>query len=228
MAGGRGPQKTVDLERWGAKVLVLTATGLPGAPRFEPVIQSEADPASWFTQDGRQGACPVSNGMSRRPSDSLTVAQWAARVGGAWRAQAVGGTGRRPPWGPLLLQLPSPVLCSRLGSASDYHHHRVPHHGHSCPDHNSCLKKLVRSLSPSGLAGLGGWAVPGRRSHRDPILPARPGPRPRKRLCAPQAPAPLGPGTAWPGSGHAFLVTGLGGSTLSETSCAAYQRARPP
>lgn len=41
----------------------------------------------------------------------------------------------------------------RSGSSSDHHYYSVPHHGHSCPDNNPCLKKLVR-LSPAG--GLGG------------------------------------------------------------------------
>ena len=42
-------------------------------------------------------------------------------------------------------------LSSRSGCSSDHHHHCLPHHGHSCSDYNSCLKKLVRLLGPSGL-----------------------------------------------------------------------------
>lgn len=34
----------------------------------------------------------------------------------------------------------------RSGCSSDNHYYRVPHHGHSCADNNSCLKKLVRPL----------------------------------------------------------------------------------
>lgn len=46
---------------------------------------------------------------------------------------------------------PPPFSVSRFGGPSDHHHHRLPHHGHSCSDYNSCLKKLVRILGPSGL-----------------------------------------------------------------------------
>lgn len=51
---------------------------------------------------------------------------------------------------PLVSRLPSSFSVSRFGRPSDHHHHRLPHHGHSCSDYNSCLKKLVRTLGPSG------------------------------------------------------------------------------
>lgn len=51
---------------------------------------------------------------------------------------------------PLVSWLPSSFSVSRFGRPSDHHHHRLPHHGHSCSDYNSCLKKLVRTLGPSG------------------------------------------------------------------------------
>lgn len=72
------------------------------------VIRSEAAQTSWFTQDGGQGHCPVSNGTSGRPTASSTLARWAARVGGARRPQAVRGTGRRPPLGTPAFTAPSP------------------------------------------------------------------------------------------------------------------------
>lgn len=50
-------------------------------------------------------------------------------------------------WGPLSSH-PHCLFSSvcRSGSSSDNHYYSVPHHGHSCADNNSCLKKLVRSL----------------------------------------------------------------------------------
>lgn len=49
------------------------------------------------------------------------------------------------------------LFLRRSGGSSDNHYYRVPHHGHSRSDNNSCLKKLVRSLL--GLAGWGEGAV---------------------------------------------------------------------
>lgn len=60
---------------------------------------------------------------------------------------------------------PLPFSVPRFGCPSDYHHHRLPHHGHSCPDYNSCLKKLVRILGSSGLE-MGGCGHPWGSVHR--------------------------------------------------------------
>lgn len=84
----------------------------------------------------------------------------------------------RPSWAPLshapVSWLPSPFLFSRSGCSSDYHHHCLPHHGHSCSDYNSCLKKLVRLLGPSGL-DMGAVGVP-REVCTEGFLLFRPGP----------------------------------------------------
>lgn len=57
---------------------------------------------------------------------------------------------------PLVSYLCSDSFSSRSGSPSDHHYYRVPHHGHSCSDNNSCLKKLVRGLT----VGLGWDRLP--------------------------------------------------------------------
>lgn len=70
-------------------------------------------------------------------------------------------------WG-LLSSHPHCLFSSvcRSGSSSDNHYYSVPHHGHSCADNNSCLKKLVRSLLLClawGWCGMGtgwGWRCP--------------------------------------------------------------------
>uniref|UniRef100_A0A8B9TIC7 AJAP1/PANP C-terminal domain-containing protein n=1 Tax=Anas platyrhynchos TaxID=8839 RepID=A0A8B9TIC7_ANAPL len=40
---------------------------------------------------------------------------------------------------------PRPGRHLRSGGPSDNHYYSVPHHGHSCSDNNSCLKKLLRA-----------------------------------------------------------------------------------
>lgn len=107
--------------------------------------------------------------------------------------------------GTLVSRGPSPLSASRSGCPPDRHHHRLPHHGHSCSDHNSCLKKLVRILSPSGLQ-MGGRGSPG-GAHRKVLLrTSAPGRSTGDGSRAVQHPAPLGPGTAggvagWPAAG---------------------------
>lgn len=58
------------------------------------------------------------------------------------------------PWFPISAL--SDSFSSRSGGPSDHHYYRVPHHGHSCSDNNSCLKKLVRGLT----VGLGWDRLP--------------------------------------------------------------------
>lgn len=58
------------------------------------------------------------------------------------------------PWFPISAL--SDSFSSRSGGPSDHHYYCVPHHGHSCSDNNSCLKKLVRGLT----AGLGWDRLP--------------------------------------------------------------------
>lgn len=107
--------------------------------------------------------------------------------------------------GTLVSRGPSPLSASRSGCPPDRHHHRLPHHGHSCSDHNSCLKKLVRILSPSGLQ-MGGRGSPG-GAHRKVLLrTSAPGRSTGDGSRAVQHPAPLGAGTAggvagWPAAG---------------------------
>lgn len=62
-------------------------------------------------------------------------------------------------------------LC-RSGGPSDNHYYSVPHHGHSCSDNNSCLKKLVRPLGGElRWGGAAGWGGQGRGlQHREPSL----------------------------------------------------------
>ena len=104
---------------------------------------------------------------------------------------------------PLVSRLPS-FSVSRFGRPSDHHHHRLPHHGNSCSDYNSCLKKLVRTLGPSGwVTGVSGG--PWGSTHREVLasqlhLSSQPresflclGWRVPRSSC-PAQPAPLCPG----------------------------------
>lgn len=103
-----------------------------------------------------------------------------------------------------------PFLFSRSGCPSDYHHHCLPHHGHSCSDYNSCLKKLVRLLGPSGLdTGTVGvprevcterflLLRPGPASHPKALFPSS-GPENGGQLVALLQPARLQPQGSWTG-----------------------------
>lgn len=86
----------------------------------------------------------------------------------------------------LVLHLPSPPFSvSRFGCPSDYHHYRLPHHGHSCSDYNSCLKKLVRILGPCGKRGL--WQSLGGVHRKIPLYKPSPRPQPRELISCPPA-----------------------------------------
>lgn len=74
------------------------------------------------------------------------------------------------PWFPISAL--SDSFSSRSGGPSDHHYYCVPHHGHSCSDNNSCLKKLVRGLT----AGLGWDRLPMERDFTPKLQQALVGP----------------------------------------------------
>lgn len=142
--------------------------------------------APGMVKEGPSGLCSPHAAIPCGPSPTGPgVASQADRTGSC-----------APVWTPSshepVSHLPSPLSVPRSGCPSDRHHHRLPHHGHSCSDHNSCLKKLVRVPAllvwKWRLQGVfGGWGCADKR-----VLLLTPGNRPQPGglfLCArPRAP----------------------------------------
>lgn len=144
-AGARDQLPTGQVTTWGLKGLRRGKRLGLGLPPWTPGEGSPGAPSTcWHLvcEGGARG--PV------RPPRSIPCGPSRARTGCSPTGPGADRTGSGALSGRLhhmtRLTPPSPSV-SRSGRPSDRHHHRLPHHGHSCSDHNSCLKKLVRVLA---------------------------------------------------------------------------------
>lgn len=115
-------------------------------------------------------------GLRHRCRGLCVALHWEGLGGGGGGLCGEGGFCRDP-----LSSHPHSLFSSvcRSGSSSDNHYYRVPHHGHSRADNNSCLKKLVRSLLLCLVWGVAwdgdrvGMEVPIQLQVPKPVAPAR-------------------------------------------------------